>query len=560
MIVKGPPSTRYIWQPITLAGQLERTAAMAGNREALICDDRRLTWSDVRKEARTFAKALLASGIGNGDHFAVWLPNQVEWIIAWLASSYIGAVVIPLNTRYKKEEVGYILRQSDSKLLFLRDTFLGIDFAKMLDELLPLRAGVPDTRSFPELRGAIVLGRSLAQAAGFDRFLTRGAEISEEELDRRSAEVRFNQPTIIVYTSGTTGQPKGAVHSHCILRNECSITEWMGIGPESRIMGHMPFFHVAGAFSGILPAMISGGALVLMDHWDVAKALQLIERERVSSFSGIPTHFIDLLTHPTLTKYDLSSLDSGWIGGASNPPEVLDGVMNKLGIRRLLPVYGMTETTSVTTFPRPDDARDVILTGKGVPVSDFELKVVDAKSGVNVAVGVEGEICVRGHCVMQGYYKKPEATTAVMDAEGWFHTGDLGVLDAQGYLAVTGRKSDMFIVGGSNAYPAEIEFALSEHPLIKQAYVVGVPHPRLGEVGFAFVEPSAGAALAEAEVKAFCRTRLADFKVPHHVVIVSDWPLTATGKVQRFILKERAAQHLAVATAPSEGAASRRDM
>ena len=557
MIVKGSPSTRYVWEPITLAGQLERTAAAAGDREALIGPDRRLTWSEVRTEARRFAKALLASGIGKGDHFAIWLPNQIEWVILWLASAYIGAVVIPLNNRYKQEEISYILRQSDSKLLFLRESFLGIDFARMLEELLPMRGSAPDTSSFPELRGAIVLGSSLPQAARFDEFLTRGIDLSEEELDRRAAAVRFDHPTIIVYTSGTTGQPKGAVHSHCILRNECSITEWMGIGRDSRILGHMPFFHVAGAFSGILPAMIGGGALVLMDHWDVTWALQLIERERVSSFSGIPTHFIDLLNDANLKKYDLSSLHSGWMGGASNPPEVIDGVMNELGIRRLLPVYGMTETTSVTTFPRPDDPREVILTGKGVPVSDFELKVVHTENAAELGAGAEGEICVRGHCVMQGYYRRPEATAAVMDADGWFHTGDLGVLDEHGYLAVTGRKSDMFIVGGSNAYPAEIEFALSEHPSIKQAYVVGVPHPRLGEVGFAFIEPSAGATLAEAEVKAFCKARLADFKVPRHVAIVSEWPMTATGKIQRFVLKQRAAEHIAAAASERASASPR---
>ena len=278
-----------------------------------------------------------------------------------------------------------------------------------------------------------------------------------------------------------------------------------------------------------------------MDHWDRTRALELIDREGITSFSGIPTHFIDLLTHPDRDSYDTSTLYSGWIGGASNPREVLEGAVKTLGVRKLYPVYGMTETTSVTTFPRPEDPLEVVFTGKGVPVSDFELKIVDTKSGTDLDAGVEGEVCVRGHCVMQGYYKNPEATAAVIDDDGWFHTGDLGVFDEAGYLAITGRKSDMFIVGGSNAYPAEIEAALSAHPGIVQAYVVGVPDGRLGEVGFAFVQRD-GDGLDEAAVKAFAKARLADFKVPRHVTFVDAWPLTSTGKIERFRLKEMALQ------------------
>jgi fatty-acyl-CoA synthase len=315
----------------------------------------------------------------------------------------------------------------------------------------------------------------------------------------------------------------------------------MGFEPESRLLGHMPFFHVAGAFSGLLPALISGGAVVLLDHWDTRDALELIERERITVLNGIPTHFIDLLNAPELERYDTSSLRTGWIGGAANPPEVIDGVIEKLGVSRLLPVYGMTETTSVTTFPRPDDPRDVVLSGKGVPVSDFELKVVDLETGEELGVDAEGEVCVRGHSVMQGYYRDAAATGQVIDAAGWFHTGDLGVLDADGYLAITGRKSDMFIVGGSNVYPAEVELALAEHAEITQAYVVGITDHRLGEVGYAFVQRRSRE-LSEVDVVEFCRNRLADFKVPRHVQFVDEWPLTATGKIQRFRLRELAAE------------------
>jgi fatty-acyl-CoA synthase len=541
MIVTGPPSERYRWEPSTIAQQLERTAAAWGDREALIAPQRRLTWHEVRAESRTFARALVASGVESGDHVAVWLPNQLEWVIGWFGAAYVGAVVIPLNSRYKGEEVAYILRQSDSKLLLMRENFLGIDFAEMLDRLAPPAVDGRDTSEFPELEAIVAIGGPLDGVVPFSAFLAASEGIDDAELERRCAAVAHDQATIIVYTSGTTGHPKGAVHTHGILRNECSIAEWMEIDPESRILGHMPFFHVAGGFTGILPALISGGALVLMDHWDVERALRLIEQEGITSFSGIPTHFIDLLNHPELDRFDISSLHSGWIGGASNPPEVIDGAINRLGMKRVLPVYGMTETTSVTTFPRPDAPREVILSGKGVPVSDFELKVVDLESGEELGPGAEGEVCVRGHCVMQGYYRNPEATSASIDEDGWFHSGDLGVLDENGYLAITGRKTDMFIVGGANAYPAEIELALSEHPDIIQAYVVGAPDPRLGEVGFAFVQLRPQSTLTEEDVKRFCRGRLADFKVPRYARFVDELPMTATGKVQRFRLREMAA-------------------
>jgi fatty-acyl-CoA synthase len=536
VIVSGPPSTRYRWQPITIAEQLERTVAAHGGRVALIAPDRRLMWSEARDEARAFAKALVAAGIEAGDHIAVWLPNQVEWVVAWLGAAYAGTVLVPINTRYKAEEAHYIVRQSDSRLLLMRDRFLVQDFTALLRR-------VRELGGLPELGTLVALGDPPPGTVPYAELLAAGEQVDDAALDARAAAVSYDDPTIIVYTSGTTGHPKGAVHSHRILRNECSVAEWLAVGPESRILGHMPFFHVAGAFSGILPALISGGALVLLDHWQPEEALRLIEQERITSFSGIPTHFIDLLNHPQLDRYDTSSLHSGWIGGAANPPEVIDDAISRLGLRHLYPVYGMTETTSVTIFPRPDDPREVILSGKGVPVSDFEVKVADLETGTELGPRLEGEICVRGHSVMQGYYRDAEATAAVIDEAGWFHTGDLGVLDEDGYLAVTGRKSDMFIVGGSNVYPAEIELALAEHPEITQAYVVGVADRRLGEVGYAFVQRRSES-LSEADVVEFCGRRLADFKVPRHVRFLEEWPLTATGKIQRFRLRELAAERL----------------
>jgi fatty-acyl-CoA synthase len=541
MIISGPPAKRYPWEPITIAAQLERTAALHGDREAVITPERRLTWAEVRAQARVYAKALIARGISTPDNVAVWLPNQVEWVLMWFATAYLGAVQVPINSRYKREEAGYILSQSQSKLLLARESFLGMNYRGMIDELVPTGGSRPGSVELPDLKTIVFVDGPPPQAISVDAFLAAGAEIEDSELERRANQVSYDDPTIIVYTSGTTGHPKGAVHSHQILRNECSITEWMGIGPDSRILGHMPWFHVAGGFTGILPALIAGAALVVMDHWDPRTALELIARERVTSFSGIPTHFIDLVNHPSLEDHDISSLDCGWMGGASNPPELIDRVFERLRMERLLPVYGMTETTSVTTFPRPEDPQQVVRTGKGVPVSDFELKVVDLTGGAELDAGQEGEICVRGHCVMRGYYRNPDATAAVLDADGWFHTGDLGNIDERGYLEVTGRKSDMFIVGGANVYPAEVEAALAEHPGIVQAYVVGAPDARLGEIGVAFIQRRDDG-LGEDDVRTFAKERLADYKVPRRIEFVLELPLTPTGKIQRFRLREMAGE------------------
>jgi fatty-acyl-CoA synthase len=523
MIVRGEAGDRYPWRPITLAQQLALTAEAHPQREALVFGDRRLTWAQTAAEVRRVACGLRAAGVRSGDHVAVWVPNHPEWILLWLAANSIGAVIVAVNTRYKTEEVAYILRQSDAKLLVMVGEFVGIDYLAMLARLRE--------EDLPELRDVLVIG-----SPEWDAFLAA----PEVELDADA--IAYDDPSFIVYTSGTTGYPKGAVHSSRVLRNECSISEAMDIDATSRVMNHMPFFHIAGACTGVLPPLITGGAMILMERWDVEEAFRLIEAERVTVLSGIPTHFIDLLNDDRLDERDVSSLKTGWIGGANNPPEVIHAIVDRLGMKGILPVYGMTETTSITTIPRLTDPPEVIASGRGFPVSDFELKVVDTATGVELDAGCEGEVCVRGHLVMQGYYENPEATAAVIDGDGWFHTGDLGVLDERGYLEITGRKSDMFIVGGSNAYPAEIERVLSEHPAIKQAYVVGVPHPRLGEVGFAFVELRRSADLERDEVIEFCKGRLADFKVPRHVEFMTDWPLTATGKIQRFLLRERATE------------------
>jgi fatty-acyl-CoA synthase len=319
-----------------------------------------------------------------------------------------------------------------------------------------------------------------------------------------------------------------------------TISNWMRISSEDRFITYLPFFHVGAGFTIIIPCLLTGASMVLMETFDPVEAMRLVERERITRMDGMPTHFIMMLEHPALSNFDLSSLRGGWVGGAPVPLEVVEGMIHRLGLREMVKVYGMTETTSVTTFTRVGDPVELLATTDGIPIANYiELKIVNTERGDAARAGEPGEICVRGPIVMQGYYKQPEETARVIDPDGWFHTGDIGVRHANGYLTVTGRLKDMFIVGGTNAYPAEIEAVLHSHPKIEQAYVIGVPDHRLGEVGCAFIRLKAGVEAAEEEMVEFCRGRMANYKVPRYVRFVTDFPMTPSGKVQKFRLKEQ---------------------
>jgi acyl-CoA synthetase (AMP-forming)/AMP-acid ligase II len=524
-----------------LAARLQATAARFPDQPAIIHAEVTRTWREVHDESRALAKALLARGVGRGDHIALWLPNHPEWLLLWLAALQIGATVIPLNTRYKPSEAAYVLRKSNASMLFVEREFIGVDFVVAFREICPDwgAAGRSSSERLPDLREVVVVGDPDAMT-GFDEFRGGHASVDDADLEAAAAAVRPIDTTIIVFTSGTTGFPKGVMHTHDVVRMIATTNEWFGIGPEDRVLGHLPLFHVAGVFSSFLPALLGGGAFVQLDQWDPTRALEAIETHGITMLSGIPTHFVDLLRHPALDDFDTTSLRVGWIGGSTTPREVVRGVREKLGMEALLPIYGMTETTSCTTLARVTDPVESILAGKGVPVGGYEVRTVDPATREPVPAGTEGEIAVRGYPVMKGYYEEPEATAAVLDADGWFHTGDLGVFDEQGYLSITGRMSDKYIVGGNNVHPAEVERVLMELPGIKQAQVVAVPDDRLGEVGVAFVESDPASPVSFEEVEAHCRAHLASFKRPRSIILIDAWPMTPTGKIQKFKLRERA--------------------
>ena len=532
------------WETLTLGEALARSAASHPSAPAVIDVDERIDFAELDRRADALAHGLADLGLGRGDQVAVWLTNCASWIVCWVACSRIGAVLVPINTRFKTEEVEYILRQSDAKALILMERYWNIDYLKVARDLQPR---LPELRSlilWKDLKAPGTL--NLAGLMGRGETLRAGGAVLPA--------VDPKDPIIIVYTSGTTGHPKGAMHNHMVLRNVANIARFMHIEPGDLILGHMPFYHVAGAITALAAAVLVGCAIAPMPQWVVGDALDLIERERVTIFGGIPTHFVDCLDEIRRRPRDTSCLKSAWIGGAPVTPDVAEAARKELDIKALLAVYGMTETTAATCFSEFDAPLEIVCDNKGKPIGEFEVTVCDASTGRPLPAGETGEVWVRGHLVMMGYYKNPKATAEVMSPDGWFRTGDLGVFDAQGYLKITGRLKDMFIVGGSNAYPAEIERMLQSHPLVKQAVVVGVPDRRLGEVGMAFVQlhqesaPSDPQAVRD-ELTRYCREHMADYKVPRHIRVVGDFPRTPTGKIQRFVLAGQAKDALPASVA-----------
>jgi fatty-acyl-CoA synthase len=546
--VSPTPWLDHDWTSLTYGRALRQSAQRFPDKIALSGMGRSLTYAQLDRAADELAHGLASLGVGPRDQVALWMTNCPDWVVCWMACARLGAVLVTVNTRFKLEETEYILQQSDAKVLIAMDRFWNIDFLGMIRELAPesavRSAGQWRSARLPSLR-SVVLWESV-EAHGCTN-LAALRRIGAKALDegRSLPDTSVDDPVIIVYTSGTTGHPKGAMHSHQILRNAANIARVMHTEPSDVILGHMPLYHVAGAVTACSVMLLLGCTMVTMAQWQTDEALEIIERERVSIFGGIPTHFIDCLDSIRRRPRDVSCLKSAWIGGAPVTPDVALAVREELGLKGLLAVYGMTETTAATSFSSFDDPLDILCDNKGKPIGEFEVAVFDPGTDHVVAAGAVGEVRVRGHIVMLGYYKNPEATAEVIRPDGWFRTGDLGTIDESGYLKITGRLKEMFIVGGSNAYPAEIERLLQGIDEIKQAVVVGVPDRRLGEVGYAFIQVHEGCTIAEAELLARCRAMMADYKVPRFLRFTEDFPRTTTGKIQRFILQRQARESLA---------------
>ncbi|MEZ4331728.1 MAG: FadD3 family acyl-CoA ligase [Myxococcota bacterium] len=512
------------------------SAIRHADRSALESENGRLSldFAALGRIALRSARAFLAAGLAPGDRVAIWAPNSPEWIFAALGLQSVGGVLVPLNTRFKGGEAAYILNTSRARILLSVGEFLGTRYFDLLAQ-----------EALPHLERRIDLAEATTAATtppveSWSDFVAAGERVPEAQARERALAVEPDDLADILFTSGTTGRPKGVMCTHAqVLRGYASWTEVVGLRAGDRYLIVNPFFHAFGYKSGWLACILRGATCLPHAVFDVPTVLGRVARDRISMLPGPPALYQSILMHPDRAKFDLSCLRLAVTGAAAIPVELVRRMREELGFETVVTGYGLTEACGIATMCRSTDDPETIATTAGRAIDDVEVRCVDA-DGNEVARGEAGEVVVRGYNVMQGYFEDEAGTREAIDAEGWLHTGDVGVMDAHGNLRITDRVKDMFIHGGFNCYPAEIESMLFEHPEIGQAAVIGVPDARMGEVGMAFVVPKPGAKSSPESIIAWCRERMANYKVPRRVAIVDALPMNASGKVQKFVLREQA--------------------
>jgi fatty-acyl-CoA synthase len=531
-----------LWKPKTIGEMLDEVAQHFPDKPAVVCEDERVTFSELRVRARRVAMAFLALGLRRDEKVSLWLYNSLEWIFIQLGLGMIGGILVPINTRFKVSELTYTLQQSDSAILVTMDRFLNTDYAGMLYEAAPELRDAPPSKcrpgNFPHLRHVVCKGEGpYPGMIQWEEFLRLGEEVDQELLEARMDEVEPDQVAMIQYTSGTTSFPKGVMLTHdSILRDSHFLGERMTLSHEDSLFCPLPFFHVGGAVISTLLALQRGATLVTCTTYTPELSMEMIQRERCTAMNGIETHFIMIYQHPDFHRYDLGTLEKGW---AIGPPEVIRSIYEKMGMRKILNAYGISEASPNVTSTCVDDPLEFRMHWHGRPQEGTEVKIVDYETGRDNPPGVEGEICVRGWNVMKGYYKKPQETKKAIDPQGWLHTGDSGVMDHEGNLRFTGRIKDIIRVGGENVSAMEVEGFLLTHPKVKNVAVIPAPDPRLTEVVMAVVQLKEGERATAEEIIDFCRDKIAGFKIPRIVRFVEEFPLTGSGKIQKFLLKER---------------------
>jgi fatty-acyl-CoA synthase len=536
------------FEKVSMGSLVDRAAARFGDREALYYEGERWSFVDLKAESDRVAKGLMALGIQPGEKVSLWMPNRAEWIATMFAVMKIGAILVPINTRFRTTDLGYVLRQSNSTTLITVDRSGPVQYIDLVYELCPdLRRANPDrvnAAPLPDVQRVVVLGeQQWAGTHAWSGMLARGETIPDASLEERQRAVDPDGTVLIVYTSGTTGFPKGVMHNHSILRNVIDQANRMGVTPRDVILMYLPLFHVFGLYEGPLMSMVSGARLVLTTRFDPAEALALIAQEKATMLHGFDTHFHDLMNHPSCPTTDLRSLRTGLLaaGMASSEP------VARKAQRLLCPTvtgWGMTEVGVGALLSFLDSADDDRCAGSGWPLPGHEFKVIDPGTGQALPPGTMGELCTRGYAVMQGYYKKPEETAQAIDADGWLHTGDMAIIHEDGMVRFLGRYKEILKVGGENVDPAEVEAFLLQHPAVDQVKIVGVPDARLSEVGAACVVLNPDVDVAAPDLIEFCRGKLASFKLPRHVLFMKEFPVTSSGKVQKFRLRDMAMEAL----------------
>lgn len=533
---------------ITVGALLDRTAAQNPDNDALVYTDRnlRLSYREFNQLCRNVAKGLMALGIQKGEHIAIWATNVPEWVTLQFATGKMGAVLVTVNTNYKNFEAEYLLGQSDSTTLVMIGGSKTSNYLKIINELCPeLKESQPgqlQSAKLPLLKNVIYIGgESKPGMFNWSDLLELASQVTDEELDARQAGLDPNDCINMQYTSGTTGFPKGVMLTHTnIINNAHSIANCMAFSNQDRLLITVPFFHCFGCVLGTMTCVVSGAAMVPLEAFHPVRVLETVEKERCTALHGVPTMFIMELEEFEKGNYDTGSLRTGIMAGSPCPIEVMRSVVNRMGMSEITITYGQTEASPAITMTRTDDPIELRVTTVGRVIPNVEAKIVDPETGEDCPPGVQGEICCKGYNVMKGYYKMPEATDQAIDRGGWLHTGDLGIIDENGYFKITGRLKDMIIRGGENIYPREIEEFLYTHPLVKDVQVVGIPSIKYGEEVLAFIQTRDGVSLTKEEIQSFCLDKIARYKIPSYVLFTDSYPTTASGKIQKYKLREQA--------------------
>jgi fatty-acyl-CoA synthase len=529
--VHGASSVPLLGEPIFQ--NLRRTAARFAGREALVAahQDRRFTYGELVDECEVVARGLLARGVKPGDRVGIWSPNRYEWVVVQYATAAMGAILVNINPAYRTSELEYVLNQAEISFLILAAAFRQADYKGMLAEVKGRCSG---------LREALVLEE------GWDALKRDAVDVSEAKLHEVETSLQFDDPINIQYTSGTTGFPKGATLTHHnILNNGFFIGETLRYTEQDRVCIPVPFYHCFGMVLGNLACTTHGATMVIpAEAFDPAITMDTVQKERCTSLYGVPTMFIAELEHPRFKEFNFSTLRTGIMAGSPCPVEVMKKVQTVMHIPEMTIAYGMTETSPVSTQCTTDDPLERRVSTVGRVHPHVEIKIVDPATGAIVPRGEGGELCSRGYMVMRGYWNNEEATRQAIDAARWMHTGDLATMDDGGYVNIIGRIKDMIIRGGENIYPREVEEFLYSHPDIADVQVIGIPSERYGEEVMAWVKPREGARLSGDELAAWCKGKVATYKIPRHWKFVDSFPMTVTGKVQKFKMREAAVEEL----------------
>ncbi len=545
---------------LTIGDLFDQTAAAYPEQPALISRHQkiRLTYRELQAQVNRCARALLHLGVNKGQRVGIWAPTRAEWCITQFATGKIGAILVNINPSYRLHEVEYVLNQSGCSTLVLASAFKASNYTEMIATLAPelehSEIGKLRAEKLPHLTTIIRLGEDRVPGMlPWADLMTMGDLVSDEQLQKVQREQEFDDPINIQYTSGTTGFPKGATLSHHnILNNGYFVAELQNITSQDKICIPVPLYHCFGMVMGNLGCATHGAAMVYpAEGFEPQATMEAVQEERCTSLYGVPTMFIAELAHPDFAKYDFSSLRTGVMAGSPCPVEVMKRVNTEMHMPEVEICYGMTETSPVSTQTRIDSPFDKRVGTVGLVGPHLEIKIIDPASGQVVPVNQPGELCTRGYSVMLGYWNNPEATAIAIDNARWMHTGDMATLDDDGYINIVGRIKDMIIRGGENVYPREVEEFLYTHPKVRDVQVIGVPDPKYGEEIMAWVQLKVGESATTEEIREFCKGKIAHYKIPRYVKFVDSFPMTVTGKIQKFLMRQTSIEELGLQDAAS---------